>query len=114
MSPDDSKEIQPALTVEQWARFAWLFTGNRQDRLSEEREVALSHMTWQGVAALALYGQPWGFRREDVDDLRSATSLLRGILSIPGKIDPAFERGLADLSNIADRIAALLPPRTEG
>ena len=54
------------------------------------------------LAALALHGQPFGFTWDDVDDLREIA---------PGfhhRGDGQVERALLDL---ADRIAALLPPR---
>lgn len=63
------------------------------------------------LAALALYKQPFGFTREDVDALRSIQ--FDGIWG-PGSF---FEKRGEDLpeagawaDSLADRIAALLPP----
>jgi hypothetical protein len=52
------------------------------------------------LAALALYGQPFGFTWDDVDRIRMAA------MYYPGEMARA-------LDGIGDRIAALLPPRGE-
>ena len=52
------------------------------------------------VAALVLEGQGFGFTWEDVDALRDATAPESDWLMDPAK-----------LNSLADRIAALLPPR---
>lgn len=53
------------------------------------------------LAALALQDQPFGFTREDVRVLRAIAE----VIAPDYPADPD-----ADLSSIADRIAALLPP----
>lgn len=54
------------------------------------------------LAALALYGQPFGFTREDVDLVMEMMFNLSPIIR-----DPAFD---ADARSLASRITALLPP----
>jgi hypothetical protein len=61
------------------------------------------------VAALALNGAPFGFSWNDVDVLRSLSVFEGSIFA--GKRAGWRERQ-ASLSSLADRIAALLPPRT--
>jgi hypothetical protein len=55
------------------------------------------------LAAIALYGQPFGFTWEDVDLLRDYGSYF----------DDGAERNIDELHSLAARIAALLPPREE-
>jgi hypothetical protein len=52
-----------------------------------------------GIAAFALWGQPFGFTREDVAELRM-------LATRNYEIDPEALRSLAE------RISALLPPET--
>ncbi|MSP63224.1 MAG: hypothetical protein EXR72_23365 [Myxococcales bacterium] len=54
-------------------------------------------------AALCLYGQPFGFTWEDVDGLRALAESLGGTIHNPESVAP--------LRDLADRIAAMLPPR---
>lgn len=88
-------EIQPALTPEEWTEW-----------LAVDLESAAVHLLARPggerkLAALALYGQKFGFTREDV------AALLK--LAYGDVLDGfANERGRAIA--IADRIAALLPP----
>jgi hypothetical protein len=56
------------------------------------------------AAALALYGEPFGFTREDLTALRDAAEEL-------GAMSDSYDARLAaPLRSIAARIAALLPP----
>lgn len=110
-----SDEIEPALTPEEWAarRYA-------SDELSEMRledgalvvekdtggawysdEHEYTDRDRHALAALALYGQPFGFTRTDVDAIRWAARLLEDNVII-GKAH--------GLLAVADRIEALLPP----
>lgn len=85
---DASNELPPWLTIH-WGTVA--------DEIATHRRHAL--------AALALHGQPFGFTWGDVDWIRAAA----------GQLLDEFDRLRADhatgLNAIADRIAALLPPR---
>ena len=105
-----SDEIRPALSADEWERGAYdgvdvsarqrtaSLTGRPRldievrsspigsDVLGDPRDLL-------ALAALALYGQPFGFTWEDVDLLRQP---------------------YINMPNLAARIAALLPPREEG
>jgi hypothetical protein len=101
-------EIKPALTSEEWEHFEFA-TGERPgDTLFGyiNPDTRALHLGWNGdgmkpvknsapLAALALYGQPFGFTREDVRELRA--------MSVNGFT-------YFGLNSIADRIEALLPP----
>lgn len=105
-----SDSVSPALTAEEWESYlSGEGFGRRGDgwtvlyaAYSKERPAPNVHLS----AALALYGQPFGFSWEDVDFLRSKARYERdqhGEL-----IADAF-----DFDALADRIAALLPPHDE-
>ena len=98
----------PALNVEEWIQFGSdhrvlrdLAAGRRpwgfQRRLTPLQKI-------HAVAAMALYGQKFGFTREDVQLLRTG---------LQSYASPGWG-GEADrshrLENLAQRIAALLPP----
>jgi hypothetical protein len=65
-----------------------------------------------GLAALALYGQPFGFTWDDVDAIERvvAGGELQGSLSPLSAVARQNDR----LRWLIDRIAALLPPKEEG
>lgn len=90
-------ETKPALTADMWhealrdrAAFAAALQKAWGDEVWRENDHAL--------AALALFQQPFGFTWEDVDELHN--EIMRGYLLRPD-----------DIASLADRIAALLPPR---
>jgi hypothetical protein len=109
---------EPALTPEQWARRRVEFP-EPTSIYSNEWDVAIQKrddgtVVWEyvsegcdrsiplepahAVAALSLFGQPFGFTREDVKALLYT-------------LDDAGKCGTDDiLQSIAERIAALLPP----
>ena len=93
-------EIKPALTPEEWAEAA------DQRALQAVLESASAEVdAWNppsrhGLAALTLHGQPFGFTWEDVDRVRSVA-----------EPDSDWYREDEWLVSLADRIAALLPPR---
>jgi len=115
-------EIKPALTAEQWE--AWksgrevrisgmLFRGKDVEWVEVEpysepgvvyvtddrgESAGISQHQRASVAAALLDGQPEGFRWEDVDALRELVETV------------AMDRPFT-IKAIADRIAALLPPR---
>ena len=95
------RKVEPAMTAEEWAVFGdvrgvpWSDYWN-QDGYGPDQP------SYRGVAALALYGQPFGFTWEDVRRIRQTAHL-----------DDCMDYERADLLNLADRIAALLPPREE-
>lgn len=107
-----SDTIKPALTAEEWAALKKAAdTGLGPARVELERDglyvwrmghaAILPNDLRPATAALCLHGQPFGFTWEDVDMVRDA--------DVNGYLDrSAAERRYRDL---AERIAALLPPR---
>lgn len=98
----------PALSVEEWIQFGAdmhvlqrLAAGGRpwgfQRRLTPQQKL-------HAVAAMALYEQPFGFTRDDLRLLRSDPQAHAGH-GLMGESDRAYR-----LENLAQRIAALLPP----
>lgn len=121
---DMSDSIKPALSPEEWRAGVirddegWACIRNPQPgnpngdmpnngwvRMSCEECITWLHgPRWltrrHAVAALCLYGQPFGFTREDAEILREYAD----------EIEDGFTRRGATLRSMADRIAALLPP----
>jgi hypothetical protein len=94
-------DVKPALTAEEW-------TDMLRDEVPDPGLVPLGQIPpfrpdvpheFYGephrVAAVCLYGQPFGFTREDV-------RMLRNVQGIANDYD--------DFNELADRIEALLPP----
>ena len=105
-----SDKIEPALTPEEWASG---FTLRRVDwEFYASGKVGLAHPeTRHAIAALCLYGQSFGFTREDVVEVMSAASLYRShCLEHYGEIPADRAPGLTRMESLADRIEALLPP----
>lgn len=137
-------DLKPALTAEEWGR-AWdvllchLSDNFRNDRehmwlaLYEDGTFALGNRAGDGffsvenisvesrhrMAALALYGQPFGFTHEDVRDLRKQADALELSYALAAAFVPPSDHqrdtpavsAMADrFRALADRIAALLPP----
>ena len=105
------RKVEPALTAEEWAGIIaddWTL----DSRLAYTLEEAdLGHLEYRAgsapprqiAAALCLYGQPFGFTWNDVE-------LLLGIVeSMAVHMPDTAARAIS----LADRIAALLPPREE-
>ena len=106
--------MKPALTAEEWETFEGIqFAGEdspipeatkASDRadLIEESVNGMERPNFHRVAALALYGQPFGFTREDAEQLRWAAYCMdeAGIVHADGD----------DLRVVADLIEVLLPP----
>ena len=90
-------EIKPALTPEQWATV----TEFPQYR-SENVEQLVFEDNLDGAGALALLGY---FAWDDVDALRYAFSFKRSAN------EATHLRKMARARSLADRLAALLPPR---
>lgn len=92
-------EIQPALTPENWE--------TSPDDQKHLRYKTTYFGDLHAVAALALHGQPFGFHPNDVDELRRWADIARDAS------DDSEQAGVdaVRLDSIADRIAALLPPR---
>lgn len=103
--------IKPALTPEEWYRptldhaqgidashFA-LAPGGKCYLFDREGSYELDSEERHASAAICLYGQPFGFTWKDVEALRALDATILG---------PGLFRAV---QNLADRIAALLPPR---
>jgi len=100
--------IGPALTVEQWRAFLRLPRPvirilPHPDVQDYEIHDAARHE----VAAVALYGQPFGFTHDDIQHLHWAANLQDRL----GVRDAGWTAN--NLRSLADRIAALLPPTDE-
>ena len=98
--------IESALTAEEWAGLEFKFdngdsvrVGNRGLQLWDGEDQTFQWLGYEEhkLAALALYGQPFGFTRADVQMLRNLDRFGRTLVG----------DGARDL---ADRIEALLPP----
>jgi len=98
---------EPALTAEEWRNVLPL--ADVEDRgqliiggLGEGRE------DFRRIAALALYGQPFGFTRDDVTAIRFAREALERFGAAVG--EPLSGEIAGQYESLADRIEALLPP----
>jgi hypothetical protein len=106
--------IEPALTAEEWAHppqpkaldwACWeVFIGAGE---------SLNNVTRHGLAALCLYGQPFGFTHEELEAVRFTTV---GFAGDPWGYTTGAERQALIaahqrlLVSVAAKLAALLPP----
>lgn len=90
-------EIKPAMTPEQWKQARRYPPGVVYGFSGEDEGVMDRHR----MAALCLYGQPFGFTREDVAQLHDWAY---------GCEEYGDRRSVPILRSLAARIAALLPP----
>lgn len=94
---------KPALSAEQWREYAPL------DRTLDHYAPAVAYDNAHGAAALALHRQPFGFTWDDVENVReSAKSARRAEIERRGAGATSVVWG--ELEDLADRIAAILPP----
>lgn len=101
-----SDDVKPALTASEWAQAGGFRMPFVYDvifgRGKTDGEYRHAH------AAVALYGQPFGFDDED----RALLYLLAEVLPNRGNI---AEEHVARIKTMADKVAALLPPEpTDG
>lgn len=90
-----SEPIKPALTAEEW-----------EPIVQRRRDFGIPEIIHRN-AAIALYGQPFGFTREDV-------KLVRDVEAVNDSDMYALsDEYLARYRDLADRIEALLPPEKE-
>lgn len=88
-------DYNPALTAQEWAAIQ-----------AQGVDWSGYKMTRQQIAALALHGQPFGFTREDVENIREVCFI------VSAEFDNGSERDSRSkaLLSLAARIEALLPP----
>lgn len=110
---DTDTTIRPALTPEAWRLRQYgnhYITRSALFVSSEVDSAILRGAERHAVAALALYGQPFGFTHEDVAELREAVAYYGEHRT--GPESDLIDASQARLSRLADRLAALLPPET--
>lgn len=121
-----SEDITPALTKEQWERKDVQGNAEPWARINDSLDIYATRGgldLWRdtdyegcsghhdridnphGLAALCLYGQPFGFTHDDLRRLRDAPELYGGLQG--SKLEKEW---YAFLDSLAARIAALLPP----
>jgi hypothetical protein len=84
--------LRPGLTVSLWSDGDLLVEGK------DDTSISVVESARHALAALALHGQPFGFTHADVGNLRMAAELV------------GSTRASALLLDLAERLAALLPP----
>lgn len=62
------------------------------------------------LAALCLHGQPFGFTWEDVDAMEA---VYRRVIASPEPFGEQLAAAIERVHDLADRLAALLPPREQ-
>lgn len=105
-----SDEISAAMTPEEWAEFlAAGETADESERSMKRNrlrrimaDAALNARRYRAAAAITLHGLPFGFTWEDVDALRGAAD---------HEDRSGNSEEVAQLRDLGERIAALLPPR---
>jgi hypothetical protein len=115
----DTPSIPPALTAaippEEWTAQLARTPEERRKHLLWARDEADAdgYLTIHGLAALALYGQPFGFTHEDIAALEEAVSQmvsLEGDRSLGGAEGVQCEREQSAVRLVIAKITALLPP----
>ena len=106
-------DMKPALSWDEWERgMGDVLNGYASEDLGViDIRADLGHHSLQGgihkLAAFCLEGQPFGFTREDVEMLREEA----GTIALDSGMDrDAWAIAAKNLTNLADRIEALLPP----
>ena len=98
-------KVKPALTVEEWERVAGLLVGMADELDAPEGSDDGSRLF--DHALKIRHGQPFGFTREDVGNLRKAADAIDG----EWNVGPRSEHPLVvALDALTDRIEGLLPP----
>lgn len=106
-------EIKPALTAEEWA--VWLKDGARVPEMVDACYTAvfggrIKDGSRHAQAAVALHGQPFGFSKKDVEQLRAIGDGWP-VTHVDWNAGYDTDAGLeAAALSLAGRIEALLPP----
>lgn len=107
--------VKPALTPEEWRAPHQIFNGfiDLDDGVIDVRldgfyETAEPEKARHALAALALYGQPYGFTRDDAVACFHAAALIA--YPEERELTPGLARLSDRLVDLARRIEALLPP----
>lgn len=131
MSTPSDETTPPALTADEWARVTSKRTVPVASVLDAEASDGRVELWREGnyegcsghidtverpaaLAALCLYGQSYGFTQEDVALIREAAASIANDYRV---LKPGREEELTytnRIANVADRIAALLPPSETG
>lgn len=111
----DVEHTRPALAPEEWADILpeLPIAGKYSDVLYGLVSPGLP-LRPDAIAGVALYGQPGGFTWADVDRCRRMAEALQSELDDPNSErydDGALFDEIREWQSLADRLAALLPPR---
>jgi hypothetical protein len=104
-------EVKAALTAEEWKEF--LDPANAEWAPLAYHNRDGGHVT----AAVALYGQPFGFTREDLALIDRVSRLMQAIGRGDANTEEAYDEAHSAfyaLGRLAERISALLPPEEQG
>lgn len=112
-----SEPVKPAMTPRQWGAVDEL---SRDGSLTEQLGHACSEIGFwglpqeeevgrHGLAALCLYGKPYGFTDADTHSLREAIRVWRREFRIPDGAQHGHLM-ILQLEGLVERIAALIPP----
>lgn len=108
-------KIEPALTPEEWGGLrveydthAYSIQGGRVWTHDDDRPTILPDR--HALAALCLYGQPYGFTREDVGLARAMATDLEESARVNDRPTGSSAKYAVAMHDLADRIEALLPP----
>lgn len=105
---DTDTTIPPALSAEEWAEVYQMSTIPLFNYLSASEHASLTRRQRHAAAALLLHQQSFGFTREDVARIREAAQTMQWSAIWMGEDDKS---PAAMLRALAERIAALLPPK---
>jgi hypothetical protein len=106
---DTVTHIPAAMSPEEWKEVLDLIQAGKQNGQTSQLQ-----LTMHGTAALALYGQPYGFSQQDVDDeIQVAEYCETMARQQEGTAAGATFRLLGERHKVrALKIAALLPPKS--
>jgi hypothetical protein len=106
----ETERIEPALTAEEWrlAKDDRNIVGDPSEEALDLGGGRFKHLDGHALAAINLYGQPFGFTHEDVDAIR--TALMEQHFDLTD--DQYTTDATRQFHRVLAKIEALLPPRT--